>query len=128
MDKNKNYLIEALVIFSNLAIPPNDKVDKGLGDLLGFEEYHQTKIVAELLIEKYEKYFNLIYKYVKKELNDKNLIKFNLLTKIKIEFLGHLVILLQKIVLVHLFYQMIVTEIKKQNIYLLLEVTAVILV
>ena len=67
MDKNNHYLKEALIIFSNLAIPANDKVDKGLGDLLGIEESDQTKIEAELLIEKYERYFNLIYKFAKKE-------------------------------------------------------------
>ena len=67
MDKNNNDLIEALVIFSNLAIPPNDKVEKGLGDLLGLEDPYKFKIEAELLIEKYEKIFNLIYKFAKKE-------------------------------------------------------------
>tara|TARA_Y200000002_G_C22139004_1_gene438094 strand:+ start:45 stop:467 length:423 start_codon:yes stop_codon:yes gene_type:complete len=61
----KEYLKESLIFICNLAIPANDLIIIGLGDLINFEEHLQEEISPNLFVIQNELFLDAIYRFKK---------------------------------------------------------------
>ena len=67
---NKEKFFKSLILISNLAIPPNLNVKKGLGDLLNFNNYNYEDTSPSKFIERNKEILEHCYVHVKiKDLN-----------------------------------------------------------
>ena len=73
---SKEYFKESLIFICNLAIPPNDLMETGLGDLINFDEYSKEEISPSLFVSKNELVLHVISKFMEeKKLTYEQLVK-----------------------------------------------------
>lgn len=67
---------KALISLSNLAIPPNEKVEKGLGDLIESNEADNISKLTNTFLNRNHNFLLKIFKYINnKEVTYKNLVE-----------------------------------------------------